>query len=62
MEHLLTNLFTLPYLDIVKSVIATASLIAAITPAKYDDMALNFLRQTVDLMALNFGNARNAKR
>lgn len=61
MEHFFINLFSSPALDVVKSVISTAAVIAVITPNRFDNSLLNFLRQTVDLLALNFGNAKNAK-
>jgi hypothetical protein len=43
---------------VLTSLIATASLAAAITPNKWDGMLLSFLRDVLDLVALNFGNAK----
>lgn len=45
---------------IVLQLIGAASLFAAITPNKYDNVILKFLREALDVFAANFGNATNA--
>ena len=46
---------------IATSVVAFAAAIAAITPNKTDDTITGALRKVVDALALNVGNAKNAK-
>lgn len=41
-------------------IISAASVIAMATPTPKDDNALSILRKLVDLLALNFGGAKNA--
>ena len=43
----------------VTGVIAAASAIAALTPTPKDDAILYKIRQLIDLLALNIGNAKN---
>ncbi len=57
MQDFLTNIPQ--YLQILTAVISAASLIAAITPTPKDDSFLAMARKLVDLLALNFGNAKN---
>lgn len=42
-------------------VIAGASMIAAATPTKKDDRYLGWVVKLINLVAFNFGNAKNAK-
>ncbi len=58
----IANFFHPPSLDIMAHIIATASVIAAVTPNKYDDQVLQIARKLVDFLAFNVGNAVNAKR
>jgi hypothetical protein len=46
-------------LDIVTSVVGTASVIAAITPTPKDDAIVAKVRKVLDLFAFNFWNAKN---
>lgn len=45
-------------INIITAVIASASAIAAITPTKKDDIFLSKLKPFIDIIALNFGNAK----
>ena len=45
----------------VTAVIAAASAIASLTPTPVDDGIVRKLRKVVDVLALNFGNAKNKK-
>ncbi len=49
-------------INIITSVVAAASAVAAFTPNKHDDAAMTFVRKVVDFLAFNWGNAANAKR
>ena len=42
------------------AVIAAASIIAAVTPTQTDDNVLKKIMSVVNLLAVNFGNAKNA--
>lgn len=53
--------FDSPWYGVLTSLIATASVAAAITPNKFDGKILQFLRDVIDLMAVNFGNAKPKK-
>tara|TARA_R110002020_G_scaffold119902_3_gene273344 strand:- start:341 stop:499 length:159 start_codon:yes stop_codon:yes gene_type:complete len=44
----------------VTGMISAASLIAALTPTPRDDNLLKRLVQFINMLALNFGNAKNA--
>ena len=46
-------------LEIGTLVIALAEAIAALTPSPKDDGIVKKIRQAVDYLALNFGNAKN---
>jgi hypothetical protein len=46
-------------LNIATSVIATAAVVAAVTPNKWDNIVVKVLRTIVDTLALNVGNAKN---
>lgn len=46
-------------INIITAVIATASAIAAITPTKKDDIFLSKIKPFIDIIALNFGNAKS---
>jgi hypothetical protein len=48
--------------DAVTKLIAAAAAIAALTPNPKDDSAVRWVRQIIDTLALNFGNARNEKK
>lgn len=39
-------------------IVTAASAIAVLTPTKFDDAALMFLRKLIDALALNIGNAK----
>lgn len=45
-------------INIVTAVIAAASAIAAVTPTKKDDALLSKIKPFIDIIALNFGNAK----
>lgn len=55
----ISDIFHPPILDVVNSVIATASLVAAATPNKFDNIILKCFRAVVDVLALNFGGSKN---
>jgi len=44
----------------VTGIISAASLIAALTPTQVDDNIIRKLMSFVNMLALNFGNAKNA--
>ena len=44
--------------NIITAVIALASAIAVITPTKKDDTIMAKLKPFIDIIALNFGNAK----
>ena len=44
--------------NIITAVIALASAIAVITPTKKDDAIMAKLKPFIDIVALNFGNAK----
>ena len=44
--------------NIITAVIALASAIAVITPTKKDDAIMAKLKPFIDIIALNFGNAK----
>ena len=48
--------------NIATSVVAAASLIAALTPGEADNRIVSTVRKIVDLLALNVGNAKNEKK
>lgn len=45
----------------VLAVIGAAAAVAALTPTPKDDSFLAVLRKFVDIVGMNFGNAKNAK-
>ena len=45
-------------INIITSVVAAASAIAVITPTKKDDIFLSKIKPFIDIIALNFGNAK----
>lgn len=45
--------------NIATSVVATASVIAAVTPTPVDNAALIVARKVLDIFAFNFGGAKN---
>tara|TARA_R110000744_G_scaffold113011_1_gene211822 strand:+ start:4261 stop:4422 length:162 start_codon:yes stop_codon:yes gene_type:complete len=45
-------------INIITAVIASASAIAALTPTKKDDIFLAKIKPFIDIIALNFGNAK----
>lgn len=47
------------YLQIASYVVAVAASIAALTPADWDNRLVKTVRQIVDILALNVGNAKN---
>ena len=44
----------------VTGIISAASVIAALTPTQVDDNVLKKIMSVVNLLAVNFGNAKNA--
>lgn len=50
------------YIELAVHVIAAASVIAALTPTPKDDSVVSKVRAVVDLLAFNFGNAKNARK
>lgn len=40
------------------SIVAGASVLAALTPTKKDDLVLKYIKNTLDFLALNIGNAK----
>ena len=59
MEFMLNNAADI--VDAVTKLIAASAAVAALTPNPKDDSAVRWLRQIIDTLALNFGNARNEK-
>tara|TARA_R110000772_G_scaffold28239_3_gene71314 strand:- start:960 stop:1121 length:162 start_codon:yes stop_codon:yes gene_type:complete len=45
-------------INIITAIIASASAIAAVTPSKKDDVLLSKIKPFIDIIALNFGNAK----
>ena len=60
MDFVLANVETI--VDAVTKLIAAAAAVAALTPNPKDDSAVLWVRQIIDTLALNFGNARNEKK
>lgn len=46
---------------VLSSTIATAAMLAAVTPNKWDNVIIQILRSILDSVALNVGNAKNQK-
>lgn len=59
MEFITTNWQTI--LLIITGVMALASQVAALTPSKKDDEAIGWLQKIFNVIAGNWGNAKNAK-
>lgn len=55
----MTGLEVFAIIEGVSYVISGAAVIAALTPTKKDDVILGKVRRVVDLLAFNFGNAKN---
>ena len=55
--HGIQQFFDGPWMTVIKSAIATASLIAAVTPNKSDNLVIQILRDFIDAVALNVHNA-----
>lgn len=49
---------SLNIINIITAIIATASAIAVITPTKKDDIFIAKIKPFIDIIALNFGNAK----
>ncbi len=47
-------------IDIIAKVIAAAAAVAALTSTPKDDSILASIRKVIDMLALNWGNAKNA--
>lgn len=45
-------------INIITAIIASASVIAAVTPTKKDDVLLSKIKPFIDIIALNFGNVK----
>jgi len=60
MEYINQNWETI--LAIVSGVIATASAVAVLTPNKTDNKVVGAFSKLVNLLALNVGKAKNAKK
>ncbi len=56
-QDLITN--APQYLQVAASVVAAASVIAALTPTPQDDGILLIVRKALDFLAFNFGSAKN---
>lgn len=48
-------------IEIASMVVAIAAIIASMTPTPKDDGVVSLLRKIVDILAFNFGNAKNAQ-
>ena len=48
----------LDIINIITAIIASASAIAVITPTKKDDAFIAKIKPLIDIIALNFGNAK----
>lgn len=46
-------------LNLVSNVVAVAAFVAAFTPNQADDAIVAKVRKVVDILAFNFGNAKN---
>lgn len=44
------------------SIVASASVLAALTPTKKDDLFFKYIKNTLDFLALNIGNAKTASK
>lgn len=53
----LTNAYA--YFQIAASAVGVAAMVAALTPTPKDDNAIAAVRKVLDLLAFNFGNAKN---
>lgn len=58
-DYVVNNFDTI--IAIATAIIAAASAIASLTPTPVDDGILLKIRKVVDVLALNFGNAKNKK-
>jgi len=47
-------------IDIVAKIIAAAAAVAALTSSPKDDGILSSIRKVIDMLALNWGNAKNS--
>ena len=56
-DYVVNNFDTI--IAIATAIIAAASAIASLTPTPVDDGIVRKLRKVVDVLALNFGNAKN---
>ena len=60
LDTILSHISQLPmYLDIGAKYIGYASMVAAVTPFKWDNKAVSFVGSIVNALALNMGNAKN---
>lgn len=48
------------WLEIAAMVVTLAATIAAVTPSPKDDGIVKSIRSVIDILALNFGHAKNA--
>lgn len=46
----------------ISQLVTAAAMLAVLTPNSFDNKLLKFLREVLDLFALNFWNAKNAKK
>lgn len=49
----------LDYINILPAIIAVAAMITALTPTPKDDAVLAKVRKVLDVIGMNFGNAKN---
>lgn len=49
------------WIELAAAIVGLASMIAAVTPTAKDDGVIAVVRKVIDLLAFNFGSARNAK-
>lgn len=49
-------------IEIVSHVISAATVLAAITPNRFDNLVLDIARKVLDVLAFNYGFSRNAQK
>lgn len=54
-----TAFYNSPWMRVITSLSFTAGLIATATPNKVDNSIIQFIRQLIEWMGLNFGNAKS---
>lgn len=46
-------------ISVVTMIVTVASAVAVVTPTSIDNIALKYIKQVLDVLALNVGNAKN---